>query len=176
MPRQTIGKAAQIIIDDLKVRKVIKNLHSIMPKYMHAGLVESLDHIGLLAVSKMPARPWSREAGMQRARIPGSQINKVTLRLSKSILNEEGQWGKEGIRRIEPADPRPGDDITAIIGSRVPYAAIHEFGGHFSIISRHVTIKMPRRPYLRPALKDSHQWIFNKMSEMLDKSKKDSGD
>jgi len=48
--------------------------------------------------------------------------------------------------------------ITAIVsagGSRVPYAAIHEFGGPIKTKTGKVVGHMPKRPYLAPSRRDA---------------------
>jgi phage gpG-like protein len=51
---------------------------------------------------------------------------------------------KEAIRRVKVS----AGQVSAEIGSEVPYAAIHEFGG---MAGRGKTVNIPARPYLQPA-------------------------
>jgi len=61
-----------------------------------------------------------------------------------------------------------GDEVKIEVGTGVEYAAIHEFGGviealhapylHFVIDGQHIqkkSVKMPARPYLRPAVDEN---------------------
>lgn len=51
-------------------------------------------------------------------------------------------------------------DISAQVGTNIPYAKQHEFG----------LGKMPERPFLRPSLRKKHQEVFNYLREAFLKS------
>jgi phage gpG-like protein len=51
------------------------------------------------------------------------------------------------------------------MGSSVPYAAIHEYGGS---AGRNRSVQIPARPYLNPALEKSETKIFRILKLKLD--------
>jgi len=74
-----------------------------------------------------------------------------TSRLARSLTGaREGSSGRqEGISRIKS----DGATVTLTMGTRVPYAATHEYGDTRTT-STGETATFPARPYLRPALED----------------------
>lgn len=138
-----------------------------MVVYLKTGVNESLDVIGLTAVSKymVPAKATFTGKGKKtKVKITKTQrkkLNIITGRLARSIANSysyaQGTGGvNEAIRDVTIQ----GGAVVGVIGSRVPYAAIHEYGGtihHNNLFGRGIkaTINIPPRPYLRPAIKDA---------------------
>lgn len=92
----------------------------------------------------------------------------ITGRLARSLSGAQTLGNREAVNRIEPRGP---SSVAFIKGSKVPYAGIHEGGG--TILNRSrvrgitaeelrrgiITINIPRRPYLGPALKEETPWI-----------------
>jgi len=119
------------------------------------------------AVEKMPLRGATKGnkgySGWEKERIPGDQLNIVSGRLSKSILDKNSGFGKEGIRRVVTR----GKDLAAFMGSEVPYAAAHEFG--------YPKRNLPARPYLNPAIAESEPHIFALLKLKLDRAVARSG-
>lgn len=146
-----MAHAARIILDDSDFLRHIASLKKTMPLRLGEGLVQAMDIVGAVAVGAHMVRGADPTDFESQARVPGDKLNIRTSRLSRSILNEESEWGREGIRKIII---KPDGSVDAIIGSKTPYAAIHEFGGD---TGRFI---MPSRPYLRPAVKESNQEIL----------------
>ena len=145
--------------------------------FVTAGLWEAMDVVAQTAVDKYMVeggvRYVKKKGGGEKAitfRKSKKKLNIRSSRLSRSILNlpffGAGEGRKESIRKVK----KKGGKFIAILGSEVPYAAIHEYGGtihHTNLFGRGIeaTIVIPPRPYLRPALKDSK----NKIAEIIDK-------
>ena len=135
---------------------------------VEASLYEAMDIIGQTAVSKymVPAAvTWRGKRKPKIRRLQKTKLNIITGRLARSILNQysfaQGAAGeKESIRKVD----YEGGKFIARMGSTVPYAAIREFGGkihHDNLFGKGIEaiIKIPARPYLRPAAEDSVQTI-----------------
>lgn len=183
MPVDATQKHAfSIVVDDARVKKALERLSPVITRYMHVAMIEALVHVGEDAVRKMPSRPFNFSTMKMGRRKEGSMINIMTGRLSKSILNHETEeFGKEGIRKIlidgkqldvkgsaMQLEGKTGGDVIGVIGSKVPYAAIHEFGGNTGRAA------MPARPYLAPAIERSERWIYANMKRRLADAIQDS--
>jgi len=139
-------------VDEKDMLKKFNRFQTIAPNYIRAALIESMNLVGMTSVQDfMQAHAVEAEEYTQRpsrgklaGRRGGAKIGILTGRLSRSILNQHSEFGNEGIRRTYIK----GKTIEAHIGSNVPYAAIHEYGGQAGP-GRSVTI--PARPYLKPA-------------------------
>lgn len=140
-------------IDDSRVQRHIEKFNRSIKPMLEQGISLGFD----LILQRSQADYWRKSGG---APIPG-KLTVRTGRLIRSLSpqggsrffgNETGGASSEQIRRIRWA----GNRAAGIIGSSVPYAAIHEFGGTFThpnLYGRGIsaTIRMPARPYLRPA-------------------------
>ena len=159
--------SVQIVIDKTDWILTLKKFQRIMPEELRVGLIEAMDYIGMKAVEKMPLRGATKGnkgySGWEKERIPGDQLNIVSGRLSKSILDKNSGFGKEGIRRVVTR----GKDLAAFMGSEVPYAAAHEFG--------YPKRNLPARPYLNPAIAESEPHIFALLKLKLDRAVARSG-
>ena len=149
------GHAQPLIIDviDADVIRTFVKFNTFMPEHIRVGLLESMEYVGLMSVQKyMTVRTVVDKAtGKTEGRKSASEpLGIVTSRLSRSILGKESTFGNESIRRVV----NDGKDIYAEMGSKVPYAAIHEYGG------RTKNAIIPQRAYLNPGLKDSETAIF----------------
>lgn len=128
----------------------------------HQALVQTLERELPHALREFAGVAFSRIAGravgryMQNAlgetnrRQPGGPLRILSGRLAKSLTNSEGPAGREGHRTISVS----GAKLRAEMGSTVPYAAVHEYGASFSMVSQRRTVNIPARPYLRPAMQD----------------------
>ncbi len=76
--------------------------------------------------------------------------------------SKEGWSGgkKESIRRVTVS----GRKVEGIIGSEVPYAAIHEYGGK---AGRNKSVTIPKRPYIKPAIKEEMPNIHKMFNEFI---------
>ena len=156
--------SVQIVIDKTDWIVTLKKFQRIMPEELRIGLIEAMDYIGMKATEDMPRRPAAKgNIGYSRERIPGDKLNKVTGRLSKSLLNKYSEFGNEAIRRIVSR----GKDLAAFMGSQTPYAAAHEFG--------YPKRNLPARPYLNPAIAESEPHIFALLKLKLDRAVQKSG-
>jgi phage gpG-like protein len=63
----------------------------------------------------------------------------------------------------EVRTPRVGV-VELVKGSKVPYAAIHEYGGN---AGRAGSVSIPRRSYLRPALRDETSYLTSNLRERI---------
>ena len=159
--------SVQIVIDKTDWILTLKKFQRIMPEELRVGLIEAMDYIGMKATEDMPQRAAIRGGraykGTERERIPGDKLNKVTGRLSKSLLNKYSEFGNEAIRRIVSR----GKDLAAFMGSQTPYAAAQEFG--------YPKRNLPARPYLNPAIAESEPHIFALLKLKLDRAVQKSG-
>jgi len=136
---------------------------NILAKYLQAGIVEAMDIIGQTAVSdfmRLGQVEWRNKGGPVVARTQRRYLNIMTSRLSRSILGVpyQGQW--EYIRDVK----KRRNEVIGIMGSRVPYAAVHEFGIRFvhrNLYGRGIraVINIPPRPYLKPAMQKSRKKV-----------------
>lgn len=93
---------------------------------------------------------------------------RANIDVSRSGLHNRSGMLRDSIKLLRFYQLAPGGEATAVIGAgnkRVPYAAIHEYGGvikpktkpflRFKIGEQWISTKqvvMPSRPYLRPAV------------------------
>lgn len=143
------------VIDADVIRTFVK-FNTFMPEHIRVGLIESMEYVGITSVQKyMTVRKVVDKAtGKVEGRKSASEpLGIVTSRLSRSILGKESNFGNEAIRRIVT----DGKDLYAEMGSKTPYAAIHEYGGK---TGKGGATRIPARPYLNPALADSEEEIF----------------
>jgi len=141
------------------------------------SLLASMREIGITSVSsymsphKLRKGEYGIKGGKRRIgrRVGGTLLGILTSRLSRSILDQESaDFGRESIRKIEIF----GTEIIGAIGSRVPYALIHEKGGviqHTNLFGRGIsaTITIPKRPYLQPAVDKSQSKIVDIFAKNL---------
>jgi len=164
-------------IDDAAAVRLLKGIENQKTTLFRTVVIETMRLIGISATSDfMTVRSWSSESGFGGRTSPLLHIN--TRRLATSLLdgfnlrNQNRLAGvKEGIRELKVS----GDRVVGKFGSEVPYAAIHEYGGTIPKTPRSRrffwamwyntnapmwkalalgsgSIRMPARPYLRPAV------------------------
>lgn len=54
--------------------------------------------------------------------------------------------------------------IKLVVGTDVPYAAIHEYGG---VTGKNGSVHMPKRPFLHPAFEDEKPIFMKKVQQIL---------
>ncbi len=155
----------EFVVDKFDWKLFQTKFKSIMPEAIRIGLLEAMQFIGLKAVEGMPVRDFDATSGKIGQRIAGEKLNIMSGRLKSSLLNQpspmEGQM--EGIRRAV----RVANEIIGYMGSTVPYAAIHEFGG---TTGRGGSTIIPPRPYLQPAVEESEEHIYRMLKLKLELS------
>ena len=148
-----MGHANQIVmdVDSSDVVRSFNKFGRMMPEEMREGLLEWMNLIGLTSVAKYMQYRKVVDAATGRVegrRSPSDKLGIVTSRLSRSILNQTSSFGNEAIRRAVVT----GDDVYGEIGSKTPYAAIHEYGGR---AGKGGASHIPARAYLNPAVDDT---------------------
>lgn len=160
----THAQPLRLDVDASDVKITFKKFSTLLPQNIRVGLIESMDIVGLVAVSKyMKVRTLIDYATgkIESRKSAAEKLGVVTSRLARSIQNKESKHGLESIRRILVV----GKDLVAEMGSSVPYAAIHEYGGQ---AGRGGSTTIPARPYLNPALKASDTMIFHNLKLKLE--------
>lgn len=157
--------------------------------HLKGAMFASLEEVANVAVGDF-MRPGARRKGeahgefIQRIRMrsTGKRLRVRTGRLASSVL---GTWRFSKAKlpssvqlAMRPKERAPGGGeresirevkigrgkLEGIVGSTVPYARIHEFGGtihHTNLFGRGIQadISMPERPYLRPAVEKARPSI-----------------
>lgn len=85
----------------------------------------------------------------KRTKNTGDKLRRISGALFKSL-------GRNDDNNIFKLTPTPSG-FTVTYGSKLPYAAIHEYGGN---AGRNLAVAIPKRPYLNPALEQ-----FNKTTK-----------
>lgn len=120
----------------------------------------------LLADSQLAVSQRAAQTYMQRERIgPRDPNDTGPLRIQTSRLERSLSGAREGSQGRQEGISRVRTDRTKVlitIGSRVPYAATHEYGDQ----SRNI----PRRSYLRPALDDETDTIRQIIADGVNKA------
>jgi len=178
-------------LNDADLQKFLRKYKVIMPEEMRIGILNSLAQVGRIATSKYMKRRTiiDKKTGAVGAR-SGSKLNIMTGRLARSISQSEGV-SDEMVKKVF----NTGGQFVGILGSTVPYARIHEKGGHMSTIitpkmrkffwakfydtgegmwkgmalSKGIERNVPARPYLEPAAEDSKDWIINHLKMQMEK-------
>jgi len=194
-------KAYYEIDDSEAVRRLakIKDIREARA-FLREALTDSMRHVGLVATSKYMVQTRARFGKGGDVRITGrkrgKKLNIMTSRLMRSLIGagsfaQGGAGARETIKKIQVKT----SEVVGEYGTRVPYAAIHEFGGitrpHVIVPKRkkflvfrgrdgrlvfarkvnHPGSRIPARPYLGPALRDSKQkiveFVRNRMNQYL---------
>lgn len=176
------------ISDKDAIRKLAK-IKDLRPAraFLREALIDSMRHVGLVATSKymVQTRAKFSKGGVKiTGRKKGKKLNIMTSRLMRSLIGaasfaQGGAGARETIKKIVFKQRK----AVGQYGTKVPYAAIHEFGGvtrpHVIVPRRkkflvfrgrddklvfarkvnHPGSRIPARPYLGPALLDSKQQI-----------------
>ncbi len=164
-----------------KFHKAVQGIARELPRKIAQAMAKSLDLIGDIATTKYMIMTGGGQGSTLRSVHP----TKLTWRTRRLALSLKGQsrgqaaMTREGVRIIR----QQGKRWVGTIGTTVPYAARHEFGGTFPITKRQIgfffakaksapfgegsmwkalaikglmggTIRTPRRPFLEPAGRD----------------------
>ncbi len=148
------------IVDDRDLIRSLDQFKSKAARYIHLALNDSLTEIGETAVGQfMRPTPGPHDG------ILGMRTTRLMRSIKGSFSFAGGAGGsREGIREIKV---NSGSNFSARIGSRVPYAAAHEFG--------YPPRNLPARPYLRPALNASKDNIIKFFDLRIQQLIKDTG-
>ena len=88
----------------------------------------------------------ARGEPLKRSPLDNGPLRIVTGRLARGLTGaRSGTREPESIYRVESG----GGDVKVVFGTSVPYANIHERGGQ---AGRNLSVTIPGRPYLGPAL------------------------
>ncbi len=145
--------ATKIVLDSTDYKKSIFKWKNRIADNLSIAMLESMRLVATVSVGDFMkphlispgeyGRPGGeRVIGKKQG---GSKLGILTSRLKRSIMDEESEFGREGIRRVFIRS----NVLVGEIGSTVPYARIHEFGGK---AGRGLKSNIPARPYLRPAV------------------------
>ena len=97
----------------------------------------------------------------------GPKLRIITGRLARSILGSRRTFAQNMGGAVESIEevrtPRVGV-VLLFKGSKVPYAAIHEYGG---LAGREKSVSIPRRSYLRPAVRDERGYLTGNLRERI---------
>lgn len=157
-------------------------------KLLGEKLIKEAMYLALQTVANKSAMNyWNQTSGIEDA-ITAPVGEKLTMRTGTLIGSIMGvprfsdtrlpssvrSWEKDGIRTAKKYPKGKNDSIRevtvsggslkGVMGSKVVYAAIHEFGGNTG------RAKIPSRPYLRPAVADSKSEIMDIFKNMVNGS------
>lgn len=97
----------------------------------------------------------------------GAKLRIITGRLARSILGSRKTFAQRMGGAVESIEeittPRVGV-VELTKGSKVPYAAIHEYGGK---AGRGGRARIPRRSYLRPGLRDETSYLTGNLRDRI---------
>jgi len=159
--------------DDEKLQALLKQSRGRVERQLREWAVEASTLIGASATGK-----YMRDTGVTTGSTFGkiSKVSKrntgrllriITGRLARSILGgrrtyAQGQGGAiESIEEIKMLGP---SQVQLTKGSRVPYAAVHEYGGR---AGRGRRAMIPARPYLRPAVNDNTERLQKSLVQRI---------
>jgi len=162
----------ELKVDDKLLYRRFNRFRAVAPMMLWVAMLDSMREVGFQAVS----------AYMLHTPGPhGDKLGMRTTELARSLtegfgFSRDAQGTRWSVRRINFA----GDSVMGTYGSRLPYAAIHEFGGvidHPNLFGRgiHARIHIPARPYLRPALQDTEPKIHGIFAAAMRKLVKEVG-
>lgn len=186
------------INDEEAIRKLAK-IKDLRPAraFLREALTDSMRQVGLVATSKYMVQTRARFGKGGEVEITGRKVGKrlniMTSRLMRSLVSaasfaQGATGGRETIKKIVFKQ----HEAVGEYGTRVPYAAIHEFGGQtsphiivpkrkkflafrgrdgkmvFTKKVKHPGSRIPPRPYLAPALRSSKQKIVEFVRHRMD--------
>lgn len=146
----------EIKIDDHILHKQFNVFQALMPMALYVAMLDSMREVGFRAVSEFMLHTPGPH---------GDKLGMRTTELMRSLTDGFGFSRNPGGTRWSIREIKfLGEVVVGIYGSKLPYSAIHEFGGEFlhpNLFGRGIQarIHMPARPYLRPALKRSQRQI-----------------
>ena len=166
----------------LKARQFRKYGKRLGSKIMRDGMFMALEMVGITAVDEfmkqtsgdVKADDFFKTAPTgNKLRIRGGRFSRSIMgvinfttakypsKLKKYIDEASSKGGKkDSIRQVSLT----GNKIEGIIGSKVEYAAIHEYGGK---AGRGLSVNIPKRSYLTPAVKETMPDIHKMFDEFI---------
>jgi len=119
-----------------------------MTQAMINGMRKSLQRVGLISAQDYLQGPRPEKLGIVSGRLIRSLMGGPSFAGGLKETGAPAVSRNEGIRVIK----KIGDMISGIIGTDVPYARIHEYGGIIkNAWGRGIIVHMPERSYLRTA-------------------------
>jgi len=168
--------ATKIVLDTTDYKKSVTKFKSRIKGNLRTSMLEAMRLVATTSVNDFmkPHMLKTGEHGIPggtkviSGRKGGAKLGILTSRLMRSILDQESEFGREGIRRVSIRS----NVVVGEIGSKVPYARIHEKGGtinHNNLFGRGIsaTINIPARPYLQPAVEKSQAGITEIFRERM---------
>lgn len=156
---------------------VTRKYSNILSRFLQVATSDAMELVANTAVSDF-MRPASLES-YQTGKTVAAQSKVLNIRTSRLMRSIKGSFapsggggsegGREGIRQVKTMGR---GEIVGILGSRVPYARIHEYGG---MAGRGRSVRIPARPYLRPALKKREGRIKDIYANRIQGALKESG-
>ena len=160
-----------VTVDSREWKRAKKRLPTEIKTLLRTSMLQAFQIIGLTAVSDYMVRAHviDGNSGYNVGTAGSSKLNIRSGRLSRSLIDQftftgNGGGTNESIRKVTAG----AEGLEGEYGTKVPYAAIHEFGGtiqakgggflHFQIGPFHFmrkSVKIPARPYLNPAYEKS---------------------
>ena len=136
-----------------------------------ARIGDAIEEVATFARTRVAARAGSsymRDAGAGAGRRDPQDdgpLRIVTGRLERSLRGRRFQGRQEGVLNVRST----GTGYRIEIGSRVPYAAVHErgFSGVVQRASGPVNLTIPARPYAAPAARDEARRISREARDVL---------
>jgi len=177
----------QYKIDDAEALKTFQNFEKERTEVFKVAVVQSMRLVGLSATSDFMQNTFNQDDGSFGPRADNSKLRIMTSRLARSLTGgfdfsgENVRGVREGIRRIRKGKKQ----VRGEFGSKVPYAATHEFGDERPVTNRQRAyflyrhgetnadfskwlamaypksgkLKYPARPFLNPALETNREEI-----------------
>ncbi len=166
----------------LKARQFKKYAKRLGNKVMQDGMFMALEMVGNTAVDEFMKQtsgdvkddnffktaPTGKLLRVRKGKLQRSITNVLDFSTTKypakmkKFIKQSGSKGgkKDSIRKVSLS----GNKIEGIIGSKVKYAAIHEFGGK---AGRNLSVTIPKRSYLTPAVKETMPDIHQMFDEFI---------
>ena len=145
----TLGTGGGLVIDLPDPSSIVAKLNKLMsPTYIE----RLLDAIGALVESQTKRRIRNEKADPAGDRwVPWSDDYAEKRPAGKSLLEDEGNLLTSITHESHTAGF--GDNYVEV-GSNLVYAAVHNYGATFSIVSNHAEIKIPKRQFLGLSLEN----------------------
>jgi len=169
--------------DDVgKLEAVAERFRRLLLRKLKLGIAEAMDAIGMEAQGKYFI------AGRKDDPVHPTKLTVRSTRLIRSLAPQGGAFSpneREQIRQVRVQ----GDKIAGVFGTKVPYAAVHEFGGRIHqtptpkqrrffwamfyatgearwkafALAKDLNITIPPRPFLRPAALSAKDRIIGRI-------------
>ena len=148
------------------VNRALEALGKKIREAVKSALGEAMDLVGITSQGSF----WIKGRGSADFATHPSKLTVRTGRLIRSLTPQGGAFTLTGQREQIRTVQVSGETVVGVFGTRVPYAAIHEYGGtvqqpaytHRNLFGRGIVAQMPARsvtvgarPFLEPALKQA---------------------